>query len=88
MDICEGREFIACQARYKCQIENILLKLRSKDEQWKPDNHGKSEDISERFVKTRTEAKDEHLAVNKTIKNAVTKSFPALGSHAAHAARL
>ncbi len=32
--ICEGREFIDCPARYKCPIENILLKLRTKAEHW------------------------------------------------------
>ena len=30
--ICEGREFIACPARYKCPIENIKLKLTTKSQ--------------------------------------------------------
>ena len=30
--ICEGREFIAGQARYKCPIENIKLKLTTKSQ--------------------------------------------------------
>ena len=28
--ICEGREFIDCPARYKCPMENMLLKFRLK----------------------------------------------------------
>jgi len=32
LSICDGREFIARQARYKCQIKNIKLKLTTKSQ--------------------------------------------------------
>jgi hypothetical protein len=32
LSICEGREFIACPARYKCPIENKKLKLTTKSQ--------------------------------------------------------
>jgi len=32
LSICEGREFIERQARYKCPIENINLKLTTKSQ--------------------------------------------------------
>ena len=35
LSICEGREFIERQARYKCPIENIKLKLTTKSQIYK-----------------------------------------------------
>ena len=51
------------------------MKLRTKTEQWKPANRSKGEDISERFVRARTEAEGalyERLRANgKTGKQAL-----------------